>query len=281
MRVDRIHMAMNVIWTLLWLLFVAVLGVVASSFWTDYSFQILTIIVLLNAAATITLWRTAARRPEKLKKKFRKRLWDSEPIAPKHQPPAPLKEDAWGVDKEDLQFFSDFDDFANVVNWWLADKEYGSPWRLQELPEPRLHALALPDSPSYGRRYTVFHNQAALGEIEIGAYSSEYTSQNPRVMTHIRLDWVRALPFGTIRSFLTHIAMYTQYLPGTLEFLQENQKIDLAMLKVLWETQEISDFGMNNPGYEQIQMELKGQPKFYLDRRDCDAFQKLKSSIQR
>ena len=48
--------------------------------------EILAIIVFLNVAATITLWRTAARRPEKLKKKFLERVWDSEPITPKHEP---------------------------------------------------------------------------------------------------------------------------------------------------------------------------------------------------
>jgi len=40
------------------------------------------IIVFLNAMATLTLWRTAARRPEKLKKQFLNRLWRSKPITP-------------------------------------------------------------------------------------------------------------------------------------------------------------------------------------------------------
>jgi hypothetical protein len=68
--VDR----MNWIWTLLWLLLIAVVGVVVRPFWDEYSFQILTIVVFLNAIATINLWQKAARRPEKLKKKFRNRL---------------------------------------------------------------------------------------------------------------------------------------------------------------------------------------------------------------
>ena len=81
---------------------------------------LLWIAVLLNAGATITLWQRAARRPEKLKKKFLNRLWKGKPITPKHEPPPPLKKDAYGVGKEQLQFFSDFEDFAEVVNWWLA-----------------------------------------------------------------------------------------------------------------------------------------------------------------
>jgi hypothetical protein len=128
------------------------------------------------------------------------------------------------------------------------------------------HFLLVARTYSYGRRYTVFHNQADLGEIEIGAYSSEYTSQNPRVMTHIRLDWVRMLPLGTIRSFLTDIALHiSEHRPGTLEYLQTNQEIDLAMMDVLWETQEISQFGMENePGYGKIEVNLSGLARTYL-----------------
>jgi uncharacterized membrane protein YfcA len=73
-----------------WLLFLllgAALGLVVSSFWTSYSLEILTIVVLLNAVATINLWQRAARRPEKPKKKFRNSLWESKPITPKHEPP--------------------------------------------------------------------------------------------------------------------------------------------------------------------------------------------------
>jgi hypothetical protein len=89
------------------------------------TFEILAIIVFLNVAATITLWRTAVRRPEKLKKKFLNRLWRGKPITPKHEPPRPL-EDVWTVRKAAwLQFLSDFGDFANVVNWWLADLHQG------------------------------------------------------------------------------------------------------------------------------------------------------------
>src|SRR5262245_35351900 len=93
------------------------------------------LVVFPNVLATIELWRRAARRPEKLKKKFRNRLWHSKPITLKHERPPSPKEGEWGVDKEDLQFFSDFKDFADVVNWWLADPDVhpNGPWRLQEL----------------------------------------------------------------------------------------------------------------------------------------------------
>lgn len=201
------------------------------------TFEILTIIVLVNVAATIALWRRAARRPEKLKRKFRNRLWRSKPITPKHEPPPPLDEKQYGVDKETLQFFSDFEGFANAVNAWLAGP-YTHPlsnqWRLQELPKSDLSLWASHAGPTYGRTYAVFHNQVRLGEIEIKP-DRKYSSQNPRVTAHIELDWLRLLHFESFRSFLTDIAMHVgEYRPGTMDYVQVNQEIDRAVISVLW-----------------------------------------------
>ena len=190
------------------------------------------IIVFVNLALTIELWRRAARRPEKLKRKFLNRLWRSKPITPKHEPPPPLKKDAWGVGKEELQFFSDFEDFANVVNSWLTDPyvhPHNSPWRLRELPKSEL-LMPLTDTsgPIYGRSYAVFHNQVRVGEIELEP-GLNYSTQNPRVTIHVELDWVRLLPFETIRSFLTDIAEHiSEYRPGTVEYVQTNWGGDKA-----------------------------------------------------
>jgi hypothetical protein len=77
------------------------------------TFEILTILVLVNIGATISLWRLwrrAARRPE-VKKKFLKCVFDTKPITPKQQPPPPLKE-GYAAEKEELQFFSDFEEFC-------------------------------------------------------------------------------------------------------------------------------------------------------------------------
>jgi hypothetical protein len=56
------------------------------------TFEILTTIVLLNAVAIIELWRRAARRPEKPKKKFRDRLWWGKPITPNTSIRLPLRQ---------------------------------------------------------------------------------------------------------------------------------------------------------------------------------------------
>src|SRR5262249_49417523 len=163
-----------------------------------------TIAVLLNGVATITLWQRAVRRPEKLKRKFRKRLWEGKPITPKHEPPPPLKADSYGVGKEELQFFSDFEDFAEAVNRWLAGPyahAHSNSWRLQELPKSELSALWGGSGPTYGRTYAVFHNQVRIGEMEVRP-DWKYSTESPRVDVHIELDWVRLLHFETIRSFL-------------------------------------------------------------------------------
>jgi hypothetical protein len=243
-------------------------------FWDEYSFQILTIVVFLNAIATITLWQRAARRPEKLKRKFRNRLWNSNPITPKHQPPPrEVKTPGlFGRKEEWMQFFSDFEDFGDVVNSWLADPDvhpHNSPWRLQELPEHELSKLWRGNGPIYGRTYAVFHNQVRVGEIEIKP-DWRYSTESPRVEVFIELDWVRLLALGTIRSLLTVIAMHiSEYRPGTVEYVQTNQAIDLAMMEVLWRTQEISRFGMDDePSHGEIAVELEGEASFYLRRRE-------------
>jgi hypothetical protein len=267
------------IWsTLLWLLLAAVIGVVGSSLWTDYSFQILTIIVFLNAVATIELWQRAARRPEKLKKKFLKRLFDTKPITPKHQPP-PLEVDTPGVfggkkKTELMQFFSDFAEFANVVNWWLGDKYNDRPWRLQELPEVDLSLHGIFDSgPVYGRSYAIFHNQERLGILEISP-GVQY-AENPQVITHVQLDFVRVLSFDAIRTFLTDIALHTcDFRPGTKEYFQAEHAIDRAMTEVLWQISRVSRFGLDfADDYGEINLRLDGTATWYVGRRDCEAFQ--------
>ena len=119
------------------------------------------------------------------------------------------------------QFSSDFEDFANVINWHLVDY---APWRLQELPTFELSKLAI-SQPAYGRRYAVFHNQARVGEIELEP-DYRYSTETPGVTIHIELNWVRLLPFETVRDFLTHMAVETfGYQRGTVEYFQTNGKL--------------------------------------------------------
>jgi hypothetical protein len=244
------------------------------------TFEILTIIVLVNIGATMELWRLwrrAARRPEKLKKEFLKRIFDTKPITPKHQPPPPLKE-GYAAGKKELQFFSDFAEFANVVNWWLGEEYNARPWRLQELPEVDLSLHGdFRYGPRYGRSYAIFHNQERLGTLEI-SNSSQYSAETPRVITLIQLEFVRVLSFDAIRTFLTDIAHHTCDLYDTKERFQAEQAIDRAMTEVLWRTSQVywegrPDFAED---YGEINLRLDGTATWYIGRRDCAAFQELK-----
>jgi hypothetical protein len=99
-------------------------------------------------------------------------------VANSGPPPREAQEEhSWGVGREELQFFSDFADFANVVNWWLAEEYNSSRWRLQELPKSDLLKLGPHDSPSYGRCYAIFHNQVRVGEME-AQDGWKYSTQN-------------------------------------------------------------------------------------------------------
>jgi hypothetical protein len=98
--------------------------------------EVLAVIVGLMAVAIINLSREAARKPPRPNKRFLKELLHSEPITPKHNPPKAAGGEYSGlVDDEDRRFFADFAEFADVVNWWLAEEYVGSHWRLQELPD--------------------------------------------------------------------------------------------------------------------------------------------------
>jgi hypothetical protein len=116
------------------------------------SFDFLTILVIVNALVMFVLW--SERRPEKIKKKFRKQLYDTKPITPKHRPPKVIGGQFESLVREnDRAFFADFADFANVVNWWLADEHVRSRWRLQELPQTELRLHGVFDyGPTFGWR---------------------------------------------------------------------------------------------------------------------------------
>ena len=81
------------------------------------------------------------------------------------------------------------------------------------------------------------------------------------------LEWARLL--GAVRTFLTEIAYrVTEYQPGTPAYFETNRVINLALIEVLWETQEISQFAMDNePGYGSIEVQFNGLATYYLDER--------------
>jgi len=174
-------------------------------------------------------------------------------------------------------FFADFADFANVVNWWLADEHVGSRWRLQELPETELSLHGVFDyGPTFGRSYAVFYNQVRLGALEVEPFS--YSADDPRVITYIHLDDVRLLSFETIRDFFAAIAEHACYdSRDGKEYLEAQQAIDRAMTEALWRSNEVDVYNnmldrfeaINTPDYGEIDLRLDGVARWYLERREA------------
>jgi hypothetical protein len=229
----------------------------------------LTIIVILTAMATVTLWREAARKAPRPKKKFITALLHSEPITPRHEPPHTVSGEtdfSWLVTDRARLFFGDFVDFAAVVNWWLAD--VGSPWRLQELPNTVLE-LGFYDMHHFGRRYAVYHNQVHLGTLEVSP-GIPYSAKEPNVFAAIELNWVRLLSFDAIQSFLTDIALHVSDPDqNSSEYLRTRHCIDSALMQVLWQTVAVSEFGMDGEDWGQLELRLNGIATWYLVRRDA------------
>ena len=106
------------------------------------TFEILSILVVLNLGVTFSLWRTAARRPLTAEKKFLQKLMRSEPITPKHNPPKVAGGDFAVVASDAYrQFFSDFTEFADVVNWWLFRRGLWKPVALARATGRRCSGL--------------------------------------------------------------------------------------------------------------------------------------------
>jgi hypothetical protein len=222
------------------------------------------IIVVINTIAIIALWR---RKPDRLNKKAAKLLWRSDPITPKHEPPDfPTSFD----NDYDRRFFADFKDFADVVNWWLADEYVGSRWRLQDLPDTDRRMVDHRAGPVFGRRFAIFYNQTRLGELEISP-AHRYSAEAPQVYTSMEIDWVRMLSFSIIRDFLAAIAMHvTDPRPNSTEAIAARQHILSALIEVLWNNYRLSENkDLDGQDWGEVALNFQGSAEWYIDRKNA------------
>jgi hypothetical protein len=159
------------------------------------SYEVLVIIVVANSLVTLSLWRkmaTKANRPVGLNKKSARALWRSDPIVPRNDPPKVVGGKFPSLANDvDRAFFADFKEFADVVNWWLADQRF----RLQELPDGDVRLNVDYDSgPILGRCFALYYNQTRLGRLEIHP-SYGYATESPQVYTSVKIDWSRFLGY--------------------------------------------------------------------------------------
>ncbi len=234
---------------------------------------VLVSVVVVIAVVIITLWRQAARKPPRPNKKFLNGLLHSEPITPNHDPP----KSAGGAysslaGDDDKRFFADFAAFADVVNWWFADKHVDSCWRLQELSDG--HLLLSVDAsfgPTLGRSYDVFHNQVRVGRLEISP-GGDYGAETPAIFTEIELHSIRLLSFDSVAGFLRDIAMHvTDRKAKTDVDFDVNHAIVSALTKALWETQRITEFeDLDGQDWGELSLHLQGHaPSWYFRRREA------------
>lgn len=236
--------------------------------------EVITIVVGLNALATITLWREATRRPPRPKKEFIESLLHGDPITPKHNPPKIAGgKFASHADDEYRHFFADFAAFADVVNWYLA--RHHSHWRLQERPDGDASLnVDFSYGPMLGRCYDIFHNQVELGRLEIrpSHMIPEAPNLTTELITTIELHRVRLLRFDSIAEFLGAVARHVCDRDAVgARYTNASQAIIAALTKALWQTQQISEFGdLDGQDWGELSLHLYGlAPTWYFDQREA------------
>jgi hypothetical protein len=245
------------------------------------SYEVLVAIVAINAIVTLSLWRmmaTKASRPAGLNKKAAKALWHSDPIVPRHDPPKVVGGKFPSlVDEADRTFFDDFKEFAEVVNWWLADKYVASRFRLQDLPDDDVRLnIDYDGGPVLGRCFAVYYNQSRIGRLEIHPRGfPEYTTQTPYVYTSVQIDWSRLLGYRTITEFLDAIASHvTNPSPKSDEYVSARQGIQAALTKKLWDNYGISEFDRvfaneEDLDWGELNVSFDGAAEWYITRRNA------------
>jgi hypothetical protein len=241
--------------------------------------EVLIAIVAINAVVTFSLWRmmaTKANRPAGLNKKAAKALWHSDPIVPRHDPPKVVGGDYSSLaSDEDKAFFFGFQEFADVVNWFLADEGVGSCFRLQDLPDGDMSLNIDYDSgPVLGRCFAVYYNQTRIGRLEIHpAY--KYTTETPQVYTSVQIDWSRFLGYRTITAFLDVIASHvTNPNPKSDEYVSVRQGIQAALIEMLWGKYSISEFDRvfaneEDMDWGELNVSFHGAAEWYFTRRNA------------
>jgi hypothetical protein len=170
------------------------------------------------------------------------------------------------------EIFSDFLRFADVVNWWLADANFGSRWRLQELSDTGLK-IGFMDSPVFGRRYAVFCGSIKLGTMEVQA-GSDYARENTTVLATIQLMWVRLLEYDSLMAFFEAILLHIADDAKSEDAARRS--IHQALTQSLWDSLVIRDDNLDGEiDWGNLEVTLQGRASWYFRRRDCEAFREM------
>jgi hypothetical protein len=238
------------------------------------TFDVLIIIVVINAVATLLLWGKVAGKSSgrpKLNKKATTALWRSEPIIPKHRPPKIAGGEYSGLAGDvDRRFFADFKDFADVVNWWLADEFTASRFRLEDLPAGDISLnVDYSSGPTLGRSFAIYYNQTRIGGLEISP-GHKYRTDLPEVYTTLQIDWARFFSYAELNEFLGAIRIHVT--DQNEDGINARQSIQSAQINTLWDNFRVSQYDHNDDEqWGELTVNFNGLAFFYIDRRDAPA----------
>ena len=136
-----------------------------------------------------------------------------------------------------------------------------------KFPDTELN-LRFSDTPTFGRRYSILPQSGPLGTLEVFP-GHPYSAETPNVRTEIELNWVRLLTFNTIGGFLADIALHVCDMQDIKEDSKSRATIDYALTRVLWQTQQISEFGMEGEDYGELELQLNGSAVWYFERKQA------------
>jgi hypothetical protein len=241
------------------------------------SYEVLAFIAVINALVTLSLWRrvsSKANRGPSLNKKAAKALWRSDPIVPKHDPPRVAGGQFSSlVDEEDRQFFADFRDFADVMNWWLSGEYTASGFRLQDLPDgDRRLDVDYNDGPTLGRCFAIYHGQTRVGRLEISP-GIDYKAALPAVYTSVQIDWARFFGYVELTEFLEATAWHvTTGNPNNDDYRDSKLSINSALTRTMWDTYRVSELDQpDDQDWGELSLSFHGTASCYILRRDAPA----------
>jgi hypothetical protein len=241
------------------------------------NYEALIIIVVVNVFVTLALWRkvmSKSNRGPELNEKAATALWRSDPIIPKHDPPKVAGGEFASLAREiDQRFFADFKDFADVVNWWLADEHTASRFRLQDLPDGDLSLnVDFSYGPTLGRSFAIYYNQTRLGRLEISP-GNEYKRGVPEAYTSVEINWARFFAFVELTEFLNAIAWHvTTGNPKSDDFRQARSSINASLTRTLWDNYRVSELDhADDQDWGELTVSFHGTASCYVDRRDAPA----------
>jgi hypothetical protein len=261
-------------------------GAYQAGFLIVMSYETVVAIVVCNAAATLLIFLgmlsmgfTKANRPVRLPKKAAKLLWRSDPIVPKHDPPYFDVGQFKGMHaRADMEFFTDFKEFAELMNWWLANigKYVASRFRLQDLPDDRVDSQWWNDQKGHwersgatrGRRFRLYYNQYPVGLLQV-YHDLGYTTGTPNVSTDVKIDRAQNFSYNELMIFLDAIAEHlVKRDQKSDERIAARRNIEAALMQTLWGTDEANRGRYDRPDFQEslrpLFVRLKGSAELYV-----------------